>query len=130
MDADDFLDEDVTSNVQRYEKMLRNKTQDYFDAETLETIAEYYIQKDKLKKALEVVYYGEELYSYYTGFKLKKSEIFVMMGKLDEAIAELEKLELYEPFNAEVFLLKGEAYLNMDEFREAEKLIKNLERKK
>lgn len=119
MDADDFLDENVTSNVQRYEKMLRNKSQDYFDAETLENIIDYYIQKDKFKKALEVVYYGEELYSYYTGFKLKKAEVFVLLGKLDEAIIEIEKIELYEPFNPELFLLKGEAYLNLDSFREA-----------
>jgi tetratricopeptide (TPR) repeat protein len=120
MDADDFLDEDVTSNVQRYEKMLRNKTNDYFDAEALEIIVEYYIQKDKLKKALEVVYFGEDLYAYYTGFKLKKAEIFVMMGNLLEAIVELEKVEVYEPFNTDLLLLKGEAYLNMDEFKEAE----------
>lgn len=120
MDADDFLDEDVTSNVQRYEKMLRNKTQDYFDAETLESIIEYYINKDKLKAALEVIYYGENLYSYYTGFGIKKAEVFVMMGKFDDAIAEIERLELYEPFNAELSLLKGETYLNMEEIREAE----------
>src|SRR6478609_8056611 len=120
MDADDFLDEDVTSNVQRYEKMQRNKSKDYFDAETLESIIEYYIEKDKLKKAIEVVYYGEDLYPFYSGFKLKKAEVFVMMGKFDEAITEIEKLELYEPFNAELFLLKGETYLNIEDIAEAE----------
>jgi tetratricopeptide (TPR) repeat protein len=120
MDADDFLDEDVTSNVQRYEKMLRNKTQDYFDAETLESIIEFYINKDKLKAALEVIYYGENLYSYYISFGVKKAEVFVMMGKFEDAIAEIERLELYEPFNAELSLLKGETYLNMEEVREAE----------
>jgi hypothetical protein len=50
MDADDFLDEEVQSNVQRYEKMLRNKTREFFEAEALEDICDYYIQKEKLKK--------------------------------------------------------------------------------
>src|SRR5690606_30517965 len=89
-------------------------------AEALETIIEYYISKDKLKKALEVIYYGENLYPYFMGFGLKKSEVFVMMGKFDDAIEELDKVELYEPFNAALFLLKGETYLNMDEIKEAE----------
>jgi hypothetical protein len=62
MDADDFLDEEVKSNVQRYEKMLRNKSTEYFDTEALDTIIEYYIEKEKLKKALEVIYFAEGLY--------------------------------------------------------------------
>ncbi len=41
MDGNDFLGEEVSSNVQRYEKMLRNKTKDYFDADAIEGIIEY-----------------------------------------------------------------------------------------
>jgi hypothetical protein len=58
MDGDDFLSEDVSNDVQRYEKMLRNKTTEYFDAETLEGIIDYYIQTNKLKKAFAAVTYA------------------------------------------------------------------------
>ena len=94
----------MLSNVDRYEKMLRNKTQDFFDTETIESIAEYYIVKDQLKKALDVVHYGETLYPYHTGFKFKKAEVFLELEKFEDAIEELEKAELYEPFNSELFL--------------------------
>src|SRR5450631_3218662 len=104
MEGEDFLDKDVLSSVKRFEKMIRNKTQDYFDSETIESIAEYYIVKDKLKKALEAVYYGESLYPYYTGFKFKKAEVFLELEKFEDAIEELEKFELYEPFNSELLL--------------------------
>lgn len=124
MDADDFLDEETTSDVLRYEKMVRTKTQEYFDAETLENIIEFYIGKEKLKKGLEVVYYGEEQYPYYTGFKMKKAEIFIMMGKHDDAIQELEQIELYEPFNAELFLLKGEVFVHTEQIATAEEYFK------
>jgi tetratricopeptide (TPR) repeat protein len=120
MDADDFLDEETLSHAARFEKMIRNKSKDYFDAETLEAISEYYINGDKLKKALEVIYYGEEIYPYYNGFALKKAEVFGLMGKHEEAIEVLDKCELYEPFNPELFLLKGENLLNIQHFEEAE----------
>ena len=45
MEGEDFLDKDVLSSVKRFEKMIRNKTQDYFDTETIESITEYYIVK-------------------------------------------------------------------------------------
>ena len=90
MDADDFLDEEVQSNVQRYERMLRNKTREFFEAEALEDICDYYVQKEKLKKALEVLYYGEELFPNHIGFMIQKASVFLAMGKLEEALEIVE----------------------------------------
>ncbi len=106
MDADDFLDEEVQSNVQRYERMLRNKTREFFEAEALEDICDYYVQKEKLKKALEVLYYGEELFPNHIGFMVQKASVFLAMGKLEEALEIVENAELYEPFNADIALIK------------------------
>src|ERR1041384_2075672 len=119
MDPDDFLDEEVMSNVQRYEKMVRNKAKDYFDTDALESIIEYYINKNKLPKALDVISFAQELYPQYSQFNLKKAEALVLLGKFNDAIDEIEKVELYEPFNAELFLLKGETFLNMEEMESA-----------
>jgi hypothetical protein len=51
MDGNDFLGEETANLVQRYEKMLRNKSKDYFEAEAIEAIADYYIAHEKYKKA-------------------------------------------------------------------------------
>lgn len=120
MDGEDFLDEEVQSNVQRYEKMMRNKTTEYFDPETLETIVDFYIEKDKLKRALEVVYYAETLYPGLTDFMLLKAEILGLMSKYDEAVSVLKKVESFEPFNPELHLLKGDLMLHAEEFQQAE----------
>ena len=53
MEGDDFLSEDVSNDVQRYEKMLRNKTNEYFDTESLEGLIDFYIQLNKVKKAFD-----------------------------------------------------------------------------
>jgi tetratricopeptide (TPR) repeat protein len=46
--------------------------------------------------------------------------VFVLLGKFEDAIEEIEKAELYEPFNPELLLLKGETLLNYQNFEEAE----------
>ena len=48
MEGEDFLDKDVLSSVDRFEKMIRNKSQDFFDTETIESIAEYIIRLSQL----------------------------------------------------------------------------------
>ena len=79
MDGNDFLGEEVTSNVQRYEKMIRNKTRDYFDAEAIEGIVDYYIQTEKLKRASEAVEFGKEMYPMNVNFWIKNAEILNRM---------------------------------------------------
>ena len=119
MDGEDFLSEDVSNDVERYEKMLRNKTNEYFEAEALEEIIDYYIQHNKLKKAFAAVAYALHLYEAHSEFILQKAEIYMLGEKFEKAIEQLEKVENYEPFNADLHLLKGESYLNLGEFEEA-----------
>lgn len=113
MNADDYLDNEVQGEVQRYENMLRNKTQEYFDSETLEEICEFYISKEKLKNALEVIYFSEDLYPNHSGLSILKVEIFIGLEKYAEALELIKTLEIYEPTNDNLFLLKGAALLNL-----------------
>ena len=120
MDGNDFLGEEVSSNVQRYEKMLRNKTKDYFDADAIEGIIEYYINHDKQKKAIEAVEFGKELYPMNIAFWIKLAEIYVLMERFEDAQTELDRAELYEPFNPDLFLLKGEVCVHQLRMEDAE----------
>ncbi|MCG9879847.1 MAG: tetratricopeptide repeat protein [Bacteroidia bacterium] len=120
MEGNDFLGEDVSSNVQRYEKMVRNKTKDYFDTEAMEGIIDYYIQTVKYKRAIEAVAFGQELYPTHVNFWVKLAEVYVLQNKFELAQAELDRAELYEPFNPDLFLLKGEVCINLGELEDAE----------
>ncbi len=120
MEGNDFLGEDISSNVQRYEKMIRNKTQDYFDVDAIEGIIDYYIQHGKYKRAMQAVAFGQELYHSHVNFIVKLAEIYVLQEDYNLAQAELDKAELYEPFNPDLFLLKGEVSLNLGKLEESE----------
>ena len=119
MDGEDFLSEDVSNDVKRYEKMLRNKTTEYFDAETLEGIIDYYIQTNKLKKAFAAVTYALNLYQSHSEFLLQKAEVYILGERYESALEELETVENFEPFNTDLHLLKGETLINLRQFNEA-----------
>jgi tetratricopeptide (TPR) repeat protein len=120
MDGEDYLSEDVSNDVQRYEKMLRNKTTEYFEAESLEEIIDYYIQTNKLKKAFATVNYAINIYQSHSEFILQKAEIYILGERYENALLELEKVERFEPFNTDLYLLKGETFLNLKQFNDAE----------
>lgn len=120
MEGNDFLGEDVSSNVRRYEKMIRSKTHDYFDLDAIEGIIDFYIQHGRYKRAEDAVFYGQELYPNHINFLIKLAEVYLLQENYNLAQAELEKAELYEPFNPDLFLLKGEVNLNLGMIEEAE----------
>jgi len=50
--------EDPRFSVERYEEMIRNQDQYFFDAQAFENIIDYYIEKSDPIKALQVVDYA------------------------------------------------------------------------
>ncbi|MCK6610691.1 MAG: tetratricopeptide repeat protein [Bacteroidia bacterium] len=120
MEGNDFLGEETSHYVDRYERMLRSKGREFFEPEAIELIADHYISHDKLKKALEVVLFGLDMYPNHIGLWIKKAEVHIYAEKFEKALIELEKAELYEPFNPDILLLKGEVHVAMNRMDEAE----------
>ena len=58
--------------VDRYEQMLADETQYFFDAEELEDIVEYYIEKNNTKKSLQAIEFAIGQYPFSTIFSIKK----------------------------------------------------------
>lgn len=115
MEGNDFLGEETSNFVQRYEKMLRNRTKDYFEPDAIEMIAEHYLQQEKYKKAESAIHYGLDMYPQHVGFWVKLAEVYLHTDRHDLALVELDKAAIYEPCNSEVYLLKGEVLLGLDD---------------
>lgn len=60
--------EEARSSVERYEEMIRNKDQYFFDADAFEKIIDYYIEKNDPIKAMQVVEYALSQHPYASNF--------------------------------------------------------------
>src|SRR5690606_1735431 len=110
-------------SVDRYEEMLRNQDQYFFDAKAFESIIEYYTDKNDPVKALQVAEYAKSQHPYDSAFLLKKAQLLVRMSQFNKASAELDKATILEPNSGEAFLLKGNIALLQGNIEEGEQLF-------
>ena len=82
--------EDPKFSVERYEEMIRNQDQYFFDAQAFENIIDYYIEKNDPIKALQVVEYALSQHPFVSVFLVKQAQLFL--------VTNLILLQLAHPF--------------------------------
>ena len=77
----DEQNENLGNTVQRYEEMLRNHRNYFFDVDALLRIIDYYIEKSEFDKAIEVAKYAANLHPNSIDFKTKHAHFrFLTLG--------------------------------------------------
>ena len=111
--------EELRFSVERYEEMIRNKDQYFFDAQAFEGIIDYFIEKNDPIKALQVVEYAMSQHPYATVFLIKQAQLLVVTNRAQEALELLEKAESLEGSNADIYLIRGSIYEKFELFDQA-----------
>lgn len=124
-DSDGMFDAQFNSELQRFENMLKDHDELYFDAEILEQIVEHFIINNQLKKGLKAANFGKKQHPSNTVFDLRKAQIFSSTGQLKESLLILQTLEKQEPYNPEIFITKASVF---SQLRDHSKAIKYFEK--
>src|SRR5438067_385259 len=111
--------EDPQFSVERYEEMIRNHDQYFFDAQAFENIIDYYIEKNDPAKALQVVEYARNQHPFAAVFLIKQAQLLVVTNRVSEAFASLDKAALLEASDADIYIIRGNLYENMERYGEA-----------
>ncbi|RZK54395.1 MAG: tetratricopeptide repeat protein, partial [Pedobacter sp.] len=114
----DFND-DAQHSVERYEEMIRNQDQYFFDAQAFEYIIDNYIEKNDPVKALQVVEYALNQHPYAAVFLIKQAQLLLFTNQVDKAFSALEKAEMLEASEPDIYVLRGNIYQNLDRHAEA-----------
>ena len=88
--------DDAQRSVERYEEMLRNQDQYFFDAQAFENIIDYYIEKNDPVKALQVIEYALNQHPYAAVFLVKQAQLFFVTDQLERSFLSLQKAEMLE----------------------------------
>jgi len=114
----DFSD-DAQRSVERYEEMLRNQDQYFFDAQAFENIIDFYIENNDPVKALQVIEYALNQHPYAAVFLIKQAQLFFVTDQLERAFFALEKAEMLEASEPEIYVLRGNIYNSLERYQEA-----------
>jgi len=118
-DPNFFSDHNFYDSVNRYEDMLKQQREFFFDVHEFEEIIDYYIDNRYFTKAFNAI---ETAISQHPGtnlLKLKKANLFIEQGKPQEALIVLNQQGKVEPENSDIYILKGLAYLLLRRVRDA-----------
>jgi tetratricopeptide (TPR) repeat protein len=105
--------------VRRFEKMLRENANYFFDLDDLENIVEFYIIENHHHKAMKAISYAKGQYPDSTYFTLRKSQLLSADGQYDTALSLLDEVEIFEPSNPEIFMTRGGIYSMLGKPQEA-----------
>jgi tetratricopeptide (TPR) repeat protein len=111
--------EELRELLQQYDNLRTGKTHSFIEEDAFEKIIDYYDEKDELPKALEASDYAIEQYPYSSSLLLKKSDLLIADKRYKEALFYLEKAELFDSSDINLYILKTDAYLALDQQEKA-----------
>lgn len=96
------FDDEVRELVLDFENtVLQGETQ-FFDADEMEIIIDYYFEVNDLKPLERAVRYAEQLYPDNTSIKLRRAHLYMAQEKYKSALSILERMREAEPENTDI----------------------------
>jgi tetratricopeptide (TPR) repeat protein len=116
-------EEEIKQVIQRFENMTRNNENYFFDVIEFETIIDYYLESNNPVRASEAAALASSQHPNSVSIQLRKARVLLDKGKAVEAIRILKKLEVIEPGNHEIFVVKGTALGILGDINGARKMF-------
>ncbi len=101
--------------LQQFDNLKSGRSHSLIEEDSFEKIIDYFDEKDELSKALEAAEYSIEQYPYSSPLLLKKCDLLIATKKYKEALYFLEQAELLDSSDINLYILKTDAYLALDQ---------------
>lgn len=105
-----FDDFDWEAPVEKFENMLETKKNWFFDVDDFELLIDYYLDRGNFNKAKIALKFAQDQHPTSSCIKLRQAQLLLAQGKLNTALTLLDEVELLEPYNEELVVLKASIY--------------------
>src|SRR5260370_18879781 len=95
------------------------------EEEAFERIIDYFDDTEDLTQAIEAVELGIEQYPYSSALLIKKADLMIATRRYYEALTILEQAELLDGADINLYILKTDAYLALDQQEKAVVLLED-----
>lgn len=117
--------EEMRELLRQYENLRTGRQPSFLEEESFERIIDYFDEKDELIKAMEAADIGIEQFPYSSILMIKKADLLLAGRKYWDALEILEKAELFDSNDINLFILKTDAYLALDQQSKAVELLES-----
>lgn len=116
-------EKDISALLKKYREAKGSGKNAYFDADEFGDLADYYDSLDELDTAREIISEGLSIHPDSTPLLVKKAKLAVYDGDYEEALHLLKSSSEYD---FDLYLLRIECYLQLEEYQQAYKLSEEL----
>ncbi len=116
--------EELKELLRQY-KNLRNGNKHYLDEDAFERIIDYFDDCDDLSKALDAAETGLQYFPFSSQLLIKKADLLIAKHKYSQALLILEQAELFDSNNLNLYILKTDVFLALDQQAKAVDLLEN-----
>ena len=111
--------------LQQYQNLKTGRSYSFIEEDAFERIIDYYDEKDDLNEALVATETGLELFPYSSQLMIRKADILLATRKYQQALDTLETAALYDASDIDLYILKTDAYLALDQQDKAVTLLED-----
>ena len=109
--------------LQQYDNLKMGKSNSFIEEDSFERIIDYFDEKEQLSPALEVAEYGIRQYPYSSVLLLRKADLLIALRRYKEALHILDQAELLDGNDTNLYILKTDAYLALDQQEKAAAIL-------
>lgn len=115
--------EDIREILKKYENLKAGRSQSFLYEESFERIVDHFDDMDDLASALEAVEVGIEQYPFSSTLIVKKADLLIASRRYQEALDLLEQASILDSTDIDIYILKTDAYLALDQQEKAVELL-------
>ena len=109
--------------LEQYENLRSGRHHSFIEEDAFEKIIEHYQEKEDLTRALEAAELGQERYPFSSLLLIKKADILLANRRYQDALDILEQASLLDAGDINLYILKTDAYLALDQQEKAVRLL-------
>ncbi|RXK81343.1 tetratricopeptide repeat protein [Filimonas effusa] len=117
--------EELQELLNQYERLKNGGSHSFLEEDAFERIIDYFDDREEYAQALEAAETGLEYFPYSSQLLIKKADLLLATRKYHEALEVLEQAELFDSNDINLYILKTDAYLALDQQEKAVVLLED-----
>ncbi len=115
--------DEMNELLKKYNNLKNGKQFSFIEEESFLRLIDYFDDNDKLSSALEAVNFALEQFPYSSSLYIRKADILIATQNYYEGLSYLEKAEVLDSNDINLYILKTDAYLALDFQEKAANLL-------
>jgi len=116
--------EEIRNLLVQYNNLKEGNDTKFLEEEAFEKIIDYFDDNDQLPEAIEAADCGIRLFPYSSLLFIKKADLLIASKKFAESLDILEKAEVLDHLDINLYVLKTEGYLGLQCFDKAKSVFR------